>query len=852
MTNLYDWMRVAITDLRGDLRRFGILLACLALGCGTIAAVGSVGAALQDAIVRNANVLLGGDLEVLRPDRRANADELAYFHTLGQVSEAVDTSASGRANDNGAFLDLLAVDDNYPLLGKVRSPQLPEGQKPSTILGQRNGVWGAIVDPVLLDRLGIDIGGQFTIGGTPFEVRGLLQSLPDSAIRGFHLGLTNVIDIGGLVENSSARAPLPGLLTQHRYKIVLAPDSAPYEQVAPQIRAHLNDPNWTVRSPREAAGNLARYYDLFTRFLLIVGLSSLLVGGVGVSNAVSAYISERQRSIATLRSLGATGPRILVHFLTQIGLLSAVGIVIGLLIGAAATIAGLPVLGAILNVDLPPSVDLAALLTATGFGVLSAFAFSYPPLVRAQRLKPALLFRDVGSADVHLDRREYLNITVIGPLLVAAAGIFLLAMLATHDLTLVSWYAGGVVGAFLLLRVAGILLQVGLRRVPPLSSPQLRRAFHAIVGPGSPAPMVILSLGLGLAMLLVIVILDANLHSQLLGQVQRDAPTFVATDLFEDEVADLRTFLDQGGGTEKIEASPMLRAAVTKVRGVPSEDFKDLDGEAQFMLDGEIPVTWATDLPPQTTVTAGQWWPADYDGPPLVSLRDKMRESLGLKVGDKIELTLFGETVEATIANFRDYQWQNGLNFMVTMSPHSLDAYPSSWLATIKAKPGQEKTVERALARQYPDLTFIPVGDALNQAADIFSQLGTAVNIVGGLAVVNGLLVLAGTMAAGRKQREADAVVSKVLGSTRRDVLTAFAVEYGLLGAFAAAIATIVGILGAWTITSKVMTDRGFGVDPGLILGVIVGAVVLTIATGAVTTWGALSIRPARYLRALG
>ena len=851
MAHVFDWMRVALTDLRGDIRRFGILLACLALGTGTIAAVGSVGAALQAAIVRDANVLLGGDLEIARPDRRANAEELAYFRSLGQVTETVDTNASGRAGEDSAFLDLYAVDSDYPLLGKVVSPQLADAGKPAGLLEQRDGAWGVIADPVLLDRLEIPLGGRFQINGVEYEVRGLLTSLPDGAVRGFHLGLTTVISTAALDANPEARAPLPGLLTQHRYKVVLAEGT--YDEVAPAIRAHLNDPAWTVRSPREAAGNLARYYDLFTRFLLIVGLSSLLVGGVGVSNAVSAYISERQRSIATLRSLGATGPRIMVHFLTQIGILSLLGIVIGVIIGAACTMAGLPVLGSILSVNLPPSIDLPSLLTAVAFGILSAFAFSFVPLVRAQKLKPAILFRDAGGADVHLSRREYLNPGVLAPLLVAAGLIFALAVVTARDLELVSWYTGGVILAFLLLRGAGLLLQFGMRRLPPMSNPALRRAFHAIVGPGSRAPTVILSLGLGLAMLLVIVILDANLHNQLLGEVQKDAPTFVATDLFEDEAEELRAFLEQDGRTTKFEASPMARAAITKVRGIPSKDFKDIDEEAEFLLDGEIPITWAADLPPQTRVVEGNWWASDYAGPPLVSLRSRMKETLGLKIGDKIELTLFGETIEATVANFRDYEFQNGLNFLVTLSPHALDAFPITWLAIIKAAEGEEKNVERALARQYPELTFIPVGDALSQAADILSQLGTAVNIVGGLAVINGVLVLAGTMAAGRKQRESDAVVAKVLGSTRRNVVGAFALEYALLGGFAALIATVVGIAGAYVITTRVLAaDISFGVDPSLILSVLVGAVALTIATGAATTWSALSTRPASYLRALG
>jgi putative ABC transport system permease protein len=296
----------------------------------------------------------------------------------------------------------------------------------------------------------------------------------------------------------------------------------------------------------------------------------------------------------------------------------------------------------------------------------------------------------------------------------------------------------------------------------------------------------------------------------------------------------------------------MIRAAVTKVDGVPSEDITDITEETTYMLTGEILMTWASELPADSKIVAGEWWPADYSGPPLVSLRDKVMGDLGLKVGDTLELTLFGESIEVKIANFREFQFQSGLNFMVTASPGTFDDFPGTNLATIKTKAGEEKNVERALAKRYPDITFIPVGDALNQAASILGQLSTAVNIVGGLAVANGLLVLAGTMAAGRKQREADAVVNKVLGSTRRDVVGVFALEYALLGGFSALLATAVGISGALGIMRAAQMDLGFSVDPLLIIGVLIGAIALTIVTGALTTWSALSTKPAQYLRSLG
>lgn len=858
MNKLANWMRVAIVDLRGDLRRFGILLACLALGVGTIAGVSSVGAALQDAILKNANTLMGGDLQVTRADRRANQEELAYIQSLGVVSETISSNARADAIDdsgNTIFLDIYAVDGNYPLYGNVISPELALGKKPSELLALVDGAYGAIVDPVILDRLGIDIGGRFKVNNIEFQARGTLVSLPNGALRGFHLGKTAVMSIEAQQANPDVRAPLPGLFTQYGYKIQL--NEGDYRTVQPIVQAHFaSDPTWKVESPYDAAGDLSRLYDLFVRFLLIVGLSSLLVGGIGISNAVNAYIGERQKAIATLRSLGATGARIMVHFFVQIGLLSVVGILLGLVIGAALTAAALPLLGNILAVELPPSVHFPSLLTAFGFGVLAAFGFSFLPLVNARSMKPAMLFRTVGTSVQSLKATTYLEPGVFLPLIITALLMLGLAYYTTQDFWLVLWYTVGVVAAFLVLRFAGVALQWLLRLLPAMPSPLLRNAFRGIYRPGSPAPVVIMSLGLGLAMLLVIIILTANVRDQLTGQVVKDAPTFVATDLFDDEVITLGEFLDAGGLTTQYLHSPMIRAAVTKINGVPSAELRDrtdITGEAQYFIGAEeILMTWSDVLPDNSSITAGEWWPADYEGPALVSLKDDVASSLGLKPGDTIEMTLFGETIEAKVANTRNFQFQTGLNYLVTASPGTFADFPGTNLAIIKAAEGREKDLERALARQYSDITFIPVGEALNQAAEILGQLSIAVNIVGGLAVVNGLLVLAGTMAAGRKQRESDAVVNKVLGATRGNVVRVFAVEYALLGAFAALLATGVGIAGALGIMRAAGMDLGFSVDLTLIAGVMVGAVVLTIATGAATTWSALSTRPAQYLRALG
>ena len=846
MRRLMSWMRVAVIDLRGDMRRFIVLIACLALGTSVIAAVGSVGTSLKNAVDNDTTTLMGGDLQVSRPDRPATPEELAYLKTLGKVSYVVDSAARGVVGDESTLLDLLAADNAYPLLGEVVSPQLPSGEKPAELLDKRDGVWGAMVDPVIFDRLGIGMGGHFDIGQTEFEVRGTITSLPDNAVRGFQLGLTVLISTDAYATMTDLRAPLPGLLTHNTYKIVLpAHDFASVKQ---QIEEHFADNAWKVKSPREVAGELIRFYDMFTRFLLIVGLSSLLVGGVGVSSGVMSYIGERQHGIAVFRSLGATNARILVHFLTQIGILTGIGVLIGVAAGAVASLVLLPIVGNMIAVSLPPAVEWMPLATAAAFGMIAGFAYSFLPLMQAQRVSPALLFRSLGSVPPRVDFSTFTQLNILIPILVSALALFGLAVVITGNLALVGYYALGVIGTFAVLRLAASGLMWLFRRLPPPRRAVLRHALRNIPAPGSSASVVVVSLGLGLALLLIIALLDANLHNQLTGQIVKDAPTFVVTDLFSDEVADLEDLQKSDPDMTEFRSSPMLRGAITAINGRDPQSYQQAGEEASFMLARDIPMTFVADLPANSTVTDGEWWPPDYNGPPLVSLRSSMKTQLGLHVGDTMDFKIFGDDIKATIANFRDFDFQNGINFMVTFSPGALDKYPATYLGTIKAAEGQEKNLERTLTRAFPDVSFLPIGDALKQAAVLFDKLSMAVNTVGGLAVINGLLVLAGTMASGRKRREADATIEKVLGATRGDVLKVFVLEYALLGAFSAIVASVIGIAAAWFISVKAL-EVDFYADPVLLLEVIAGAIALTIATGALTTWQALSTPPARHLR---
>ena len=346
MTRLWSAIRFGLLDMRGDWRRFGLIIACLAVGTALIAGVSSVAASMEETLESNAALIMGGNIELSRADRAATAEEIEKIGQFGQVANVIDTNVRAEANEHDAFADLISVGIAYPLLGEVYSPQMPPGTTPFEFLSWRDGNFGALLDQLMLDQLDAAVGDVVEIGGTPFEVRGVLGGITDAPVRGFRLGLPAVITTEGFSILSDRTSPLPGLGTYFRYKVVLTGGLDPDAGKA-AVETALNDQAWTVRTARDGLGPMVRYYDMFMRFLVIVGLASLLIGGVSVWTGMSAYISERAPVIAILRSMGARRARVFLHFLVQVATLAAIGVGTGLVVGGSVALVALPIVGTI-------------------------------------------------------------------------------------------------------------------------------------------------------------------------------------------------------------------------------------------------------------------------------------------------------------------------------------------------------------------------------------------------------------------------------------------------------------------------------------------------------------------------
>ncbi len=832
-------LRLARRELRGGLKGFRIFLACLMLGVAAIAGVGSVSQAVVTGLRDEGRSLLGGDLDLRLSQRRATPEEMAWLTERADVSVATHLRAMVRATDEAArrsLVELRGVDDLYPLYGAV---ELAPAIALDRALAFTGGVWGAAVDGALLSRLNINLGDQVKLGQALFQVRAVLEKEPDRTAQAMFLGPSFMVSAAGLGDTGLIQ---PGSLIHYHNRLRVKPGINAADLREELTRA-FPEAGWQIRGTDQAAPGVSRFIDRMTLFLTLVGLTSLLVGGVGVGNAVRSYLEGKTATIATLKCLGAPGRLVFQVYLAQVMTLALLGIAVGLAFGAAAPYAVATVLGDKLGWQTAGGIFPAPLALAACYGLLITLAFSLWPLAHARSVPAASLFRDlVAPLRGPVGRPTWLGIATIGALLA------LLAIETAADRRFAFYFVLGALGTLLLFRLAAWAIMLLARRARRPRNPGLRLAVANLYRPGAPTAGVVTSLGLGLTVLVANALIEGNMALQMTESLPEEAPGHYFIDIQQDQVEDFDKTVRAVPGVRELHRVPMLRGRITAVRGTPSADLK-VPPEIEWVFRGDRGLTWSREPVRGSELTAGEWWPTDYDGPPLVSLDNQVGELLDLEPGDTLTVNILGRNVEAAIANLRVIDWSTlGINFVMVFSPGMLENAPQTQIATVKADPAAEALVERAVTDRFANVSAIRVKEALQAIAKLIGHIGTAVRAIAAVALVAGILVLAGAIAAGHHRRVYDAVVLKVLGATRRDVSRAFLLEYGLLGLVTAVIAGAVGTLVAYIVLTEVM-HASFSFLPGAVIWTALIATGITLGLGFAGTWQALSHKAAPLLR---
>jgi putative ABC transport system permease protein len=838
-------LRLAVRELRGGLHGFRILLTCLAIGVAAIAAVGSVAESLFDGLAREGRTILGGDVAFSLAHREASADERAFLQSGGDVSLAATLRAMARSRDHAALVELKAVDARYPLYGKVILE--PDGALDAA-LAERNGVFGAVADEALFARLELAPGARIAVGDAQVELRAVLRGEPDRLAGGIGFGPRLLMSEQGLRATGLLQ---PGSLVRWHYRVKLAggggSDRAA-DALVTAAQTSLPDAGWNVRTRRNASPQLERNIERFTQFLTLVGLTALLVGGVGVANAVKAHLDRKRATIATLKSLGATGDRVFAVYLTQILLMALLGSMLGLALAALVPYLAVWSFGAVIPLPIEPRLQPGQLGLALLYGLITALAFALWPLGRAHDLPAAALFRDEVAPERSRPRKRYVVATALALALLAA-----LAVLLAYDRRIAQIFVGSAALVFIGLRLIAVLVMAIARRVPRPRSTVMRLAIANIHRPGALTPTVVLSLGLGLAVLVTVALIEGNLRHQITAALPERAPSFFFIDIPASDGERFAAFVRAQAPAATLTRVPMLRGRIVAARGVKAEDLRPA-ANAGWVLENDRGITFADAIPPGSRVVAGAWWSAGEPAP-LVSLEQRIADGLGLEVGDEIVVNVLGRNIAARIANLRTVDWQSlGINFVLVFSPATFRGAPHTDLATLTYPNGSSATAEvallRAVAQEFPAVTTVRVKDALDAVGALLSKLALGIRAASLITILSAVLVLGGALAAGHRNRVYDAVVLKTLGATRARLIAAYAIEYLLLGLATGVFGVAAGSIAASLIVTEVMRFQ-FTWLPGPALLSACAALILTLALGLVGTITALGQKPAPVLRNL-
>jgi len=839
-------LRYALRELRGGLRGFYVFIACIALGVMAIAGVGSVAASLGEGLAREGRTLLGGDMAFSLIQREAKPDEVAFLRSRGEVSVAATLRGMARTGDGRlALVELKAVDGAYPMLGELAlDPPMPVPD----LLAQRDGAFGAAADSTLLARLDLKIGDRVTIGGATFQIRSVDGAEPDKLAGGVGFGPRFLVSEAGLRATELLQ---PGSLVRWIYRVKL-PDNAADDRavtaLANDARTTLPEAGWEIRSRGNASPQLERTISRFTQFLTLVGLAALLVGGVGVANAVKSHIDRRRDVIAAFKALGATGRDVFTIYLTQVIVLATIGSVIGLAAGAALPFIIVGVFGKLLPLPVVPALHPNELLLSFVYGLFTALAFGLWPLGRVHDVPVAALFREAVSSEWHRPRWRYLALMAVVIALLIGVVIGL-----AYDKRVAAVFVASSILVFALLRGIAAALMALARRLPRTRFTMLRLAIANIYRPGALTPSVVMSLGLGLAVLVTITQIDGNLRRQFLAALPDRAPSFYFIDIPATEADRFGAFLKQAAPQSTVEDVPMLRGRIVAARGVKADDLK-ASTDAEWVLQSDRGLTYTGEIPKGSKVVEGKWWGADYDGPPLISIEKKIAEGLGLKIGDEIVVNVLGRDIPATIGNMRSVDWQGlGINFVLVFSPNAFKGAPHTHIATLtEAHPdaaGDAKII-KSVADAFPMVTSVRVREALETIGTVVTNLVLAIRGASAVTLISAILVLGGALAAGHRHRVYDAVILKTLGATRARLLGAYALEYLMIGFATAIFGVIAGSIAAWLIVTRLMT-LSFIWQAGSAAGVVAAALIVTVGLGLAGTLLALNQKPAMVLRNL-
>ncbi|APE26961.1 ABC transporter permease [Aurantiacibacter gangjinensis] len=833
------WSRawtIARRDLASGFRGLRLLLVCLFLGVGALAAIGSLTSAIQGELNSQGQAILGGDIEIELWQRTLNEEERAFLAQYGTLSPGYRLQAMASTPDAAVPVELKAVDDNYPLYGTL----LIEGQGASK--APQSGE--AYLAPGAAERLGVATGDSFTLGTEQLQVAGIIEEEPDRLSEGFALGQTVIVS-QDLPEQAGLVAP--GSMFQSKTRVAFDGAQDP-DAVVEELEAAFPDVAFDTRTRNRASPGADRFVSRMGEFLTLIGLAALVIAGIGIGGGVNSYLEARRNSIATLKILGATSGDIARIYALEIGIAALVGAAAGLLVGVLVTPLLAGALGSLLPVTTSFVFDPWALVRAALFGLLVALVFAAPPLVRARQFPAMALMR----ARVSPLGRQWKAAAL--PVLLGVGGIVALAIIGSSNAMLSALFLAGAAAILGFLALLGWAIRWASTKLPRPSDPIVRAAIANLHRPGAATGSLVTALGFGLSAFVLLAGVQTSLGGNIQQSVPDRAPDYFVLDIPREGVSDFRSIIGDVSDEAVVTTVPTLRGTVVSFGSEGDQmlvsEMEESDGT--WGLRGERGLTYSDTIPDGNVVTSGEWWADGHSGENFVSVDEELATAAGIAIGDLITVNVLGVEFTARVANTRRIDWESlGFNNVWVFSANTFETAPHNLAATIELPEGSETGgLLRTLVQAFPSASVIEVGPILTEARTILDQMSLAILAAASVTVLAGIAVLLGAIAAARAARIYDTVILRVLGASRRQLLALQFAEFGLLAAILAGVALALGSGIAWLIVTQ-MFEFDWLPDWPQILAVLGGGLVLVLAFALGASLPLLRARPAQTLRSL-
>jgi putative ABC transport system permease protein len=880
-------LKMAWRETRAAWRHFLYFLVCIAIGVGALVGVSLFGTNVERAVKKEARSLLGGDLEIrlshpISPNGRGVLNSLATRGVaVTHVSELVAmTARAGPSPTDGQgtqVIELKAVEPQYPFYGKLRLE--PNRDLMALLRSEDQGCvgqecFGVVVQESLLIRMRLAVGDRLKIGQGLFVITGVVRTEPDRMANAFSLGPRVLMSQEGL---RAADLVKSGSRIRERYLLKLPSAMAP-EPLLYELRERLASESARVSGYRDTQPQLKQFLEQLTRYLGLVGLTALLVGGLGVATSVYAFVREKLTTIAILKTIGADSATVIWTYVLQAMILglagSLTGLVIGILLqdGLPWLIAGLLESNLLLQLGFTTDLTTASLLPlgkGMALGLLSTLLFVLWPLLTIREIKPAMILRrDVipPTSATDKDRRKRWQsidrvraLTSVG----IGLGIALLSIWQAGSWKVGSLFIAVFAAAVLLLATSASTVLFLLKKWPRPNSLALRQAVGNMVRPGSQAVSITIAIGIGVMVVVTVSLVERALVREVGDSRPTDAPTFFFIDIQPDQAENFTRLLRSRPGNLAPQLTPLVRSRLSALNGQPvkldatsaEEDEKEKTAEKderrkRWYLSREYVLTFLQDLPKDNQVVSGQWWrPGQTFSKPLVSIEEDAAKQLGLRVGDTVELEIQGAAITGEISSVRTVEWGNfSTNFYLIFSPGALDGVPMTYVATVHVSPSEEVALQESVVASFPNVTAINVGDVLESFARVLDRLSLAIRAVALFCVVSGGLVLAAALAATRYRRLYESVILKSLGATRGVLVRSFAAEYALLGAVGGLLGCGLASALSWAVLSNLF-DLSWSLQPTVLALGFTVTVALALIVGFLSTYRILGQPPLPVLR---